>query len=413
MAQTLSGTPGTYTTIGTLAEMATADFLKPDVLDGIAYIDAPANAMLALTRKAMKGGSIAAKANAYQQIVDFPFPRQVTCAAVAAANTTTITLQQTGAYLRYKRGQVFRFPSTGELVRLTEDPTSNTLANVTRGLGGNAAAYAAGTAMHALGTFVEEGGLLASPVNSYPGYRTRYIGRVHTAVQITSLAKANQTWANTPEIVRIEGTAAKKFARDQNTSLMWGVPSQTTAALTNPTATGQLFIPGGAFYYARRNHFDRGPIIGYDDLQAFGQALMYTGDPTQKRVHTDSVMISQIDKLAATMNLARQPSSQEALDLKIRTIAISGFGGTIEFVLDLELEEERKRTGYSTLLGLDYSEMQMVTLAKSKGGRIVQMPENTGAYNEKHVWYEDIGLNVKREEALGRFVGIKAIREAA
>jgi hypothetical protein len=413
MAQTLSGTPGTYTTIGTLAEMATADFLKPDLLDGIAYIEPSQNTMLALTRKAMKGGSIAAKASAYQQIVDYPFPRQVTCASVAAANTTTIVLQQTGAYLRYKRGQTFRFPSTGEIIRLTEDPTSNTLANVQRGLGGNAAPYAAGTALHALATVVEEGGLLASPVNSYPGYRTRYVEHVQTAVQITDLGKSNQTWANQPELVRIEGTAAKKFARDQNTMLMWGVPSQTAMAITNPTATGQLFIAGGAYYFARRNHFNRGPIIGYDDLQAFGQAIMYVGDPTQKRIHTDSVMISQIDKLAVSMNLARQPSSQEALDLKIRTIAISGFGGTIEFVLDLELEEERKRTGFSTLLALDYGEMQMVTLAKAKGGRITQLPENTGAYNEKHVWHEYIGLNVKREEALGRFVGIKAIREAA
>lgn len=357
-----------YVEIDTVAASDNAGFLMPDYLPGIVEISAADSLMLAFTQRAMGGGSISVNANAFNQLIDYPMVRTITISGFANAAATTTTIAESGAYARFKNGSQFFIPTTGEVFRLPTSPTSNSLTGIQRGT--LAGAVPAGTQVVFIGQTVEEFGALADPSNDTPGFFTCFVQHLQRSFAVSDLSGANQTWAKTPEKIRISRKMAKEFARDINDALLWGYPSQSSSNITDPyTATLQLYQTGGIYYWARlKNHIVPGDILTFDAVIDAATQSMSVGEPTEKVVHCDRRTYDFIAQSAAKMNIARQDASKKSLDLGIESILIPTMGRSIRFAYDGSVQRvvDAKTASNGTYSGmmliLDYSQIAKVTL---------------------------------------------------
>lgn len=404
-----------WVTLDTVAGLDSALFLKPDYMKKILKISPSKALLLRFSQQAMGGASIRAKANAFRQLVQYPMQREVTITGFASGSTTSTSFQETGAYTRYVGSAVFKIPSTGEIFRLTSTPTSNSLTGIQRGLGGLAGPVASGTKCIYLANVAEEFGPLCDPVNTYPGYRTYFVGHMHTALAMSDLSNANQTWGPDKESVRIRADKAEEFAESMNEILMWGNPSQSSVAQTSPYVdTAQLYTPGGIdFYASRRNDMAAGDVLTYDTIVEFAMSLMKVGEPTEKMFHTDSVTMAGIAKIAKNMGIARQPASEKKLALGVDTLAIPVYGRDVTFVYDASVDRQCRALGYSMVLGLDYSQISPVGLEGVQGGTIERGPDVLNRYGSQLVIHDYKGLSPGLEEAHGKMWGYTVVDEEA
>jgi hypothetical protein len=238
--------------------------------------NAPLNALLAMT------SSEATDDPEYKNFRDELPARALVADSGNAAGDTTITITDNGDGLFAVAGTTIVNSATGEVMRCTADSTSTTL-TVERGIGGPAAAIAAGAKLFISGTAYSEGASAPTGVSFDASVASNYTQIFRTAFTVTETLRATNLRTGDKED-EMATKALKLHMQDIERAMFFGKKFEANGTTSQPTRyTGGLINTitnvndrSSASGVMSEDQFDRSLI---EDVFAWGsnQKIMFCG----------------------------------------------------------------------------------------------------------------------------------------
>lgn len=238
--------------------------------------NAPLNALMAMT------SSEATDDPEYKNFRDELPARALVADSGNAAGDTTITITDNGDGLFAVAGTTIVNSATGEVMRCTADSTSTTL-TVERGVGGPAAAIAAGAQLFISGTAYSEGASAPTGVSFDASVASNFTQIFRTAFTVTETLRATNLRTGDKED-EMATKALKLHMQDIERAMFFGKKYEANGASSQPTRyTGGLINTitnvndrSSASGVMSEDQFDRSLI---EDVFAWGsnQKIMFCG----------------------------------------------------------------------------------------------------------------------------------------
>ncbi|MFW9894030.1 MAG: hypothetical protein ACFFFO_17635 [Candidatus Thorarchaeota archaeon] len=228
-----------------------------------------------LLKKAKANGRQQVENYKYEHLEEDQYPRDLTVASTAAAGGTSITVE-TGDYLKAAKNYLYMNTRTREHVILTEDPSSDTLANVTRAIGGGGAAMDVGDTLTFIAPVHPEADVMGTIKTIKETRLYNYAEIIRTPVGWSGRT-ANTRYYGGREPARLRARAMFEHRKSQELSLLFGRRHSETVS----TSKGNRLrtFTGGAEYWIKSNVWDlNGQPLTYRALVDWMAFSMELGD---------------------------------------------------------------------------------------------------------------------------------------
>ena len=232
--------------------------------------------------------------------------QRVKATAAAAAALTTLTLAEGGA-LMFVEGDLIIVETAGglwanEIVRVSQDPTTDTSLKVTRGAAGTTAAdIAAGTYLTKIGNAFAEGTLSPTATTRNPVKLKNFTQIFKTTYSITGTAAVTKSRTG-PVLEKDKKRKLFDIMRDMEMACIYGGASETTGANNKPLrTTGGLL----SFITTNRVQFGDGSngtveITEDNIIDFFSQVFNYDGmgAGNERLAFMGNVALTKLNKIA-------------------------------------------------------------------------------------------------------------------